>query len=115
MGQNFCGSLFLWIFDFFVFFGKLIFAIRTERFFLAGYICIHVCSLQRAAMKWIGNIKDMHYFNKSCLANLRLELQCNKFEGKVRAFFPICGNISFCGKQKRNVKTRKIRTRYVRE
>lgn len=54
----FYGSLFLWIFDFFVFFGKLIFAIRTERFFLAGYICIHVCSLQRAPMKWIDNIKD---------------------------------------------------------
>ena len=44
-------------------------------------------------MKWIGNIKDTILISPECLANLRLELQCNKFGGKVRAFFPICGNI----------------------
>ena len=81
-------------FRFFCVFRELIFAIRTERFFLAGYICIPVCSLKRAAMKWIDNIKDT--INKSCLANLRIEhqyLQWNKFCRKSSSvFFQFAGS-----------------------
>ena len=47
MGQNFSGSLFFVDFRFFCVFRELIFAIRTERFFLAGYIFVFkfaVCS-----------------------------------------------------------------------
>ena len=57
-GTKFLREIIFVDFRFFCVFRELIFAIRTERFFLAGYICIHVCSLQRAAMKWIDNISD---------------------------------------------------------
>jgi len=57
-GKNFLLEFIFVDFRFFCVFRELIFAIRTERFFVAGYICIHVYSLQRAAMKWIDNIKD---------------------------------------------------------